>query len=197
MVSGILALGAFVVVTTYSPGPNNIMATASGASQGLRKSLPFLLGITAGFLLVMLVSAFFDRFLAEAIQGVEVYLKWLGFAYMVWLAISFFLPKGKKTGANPSFSPLSGLLLQLVNPKVILYGLSLWGLMPREISSSLANTLLASGALTVIGFSSVLLWCTAGSVLMGFLADRRRHMAFDILMALLLLASAIVLVIGH
>lgn len=201
MVSGFLALGTFIIVTTFSPGPNNMMAMAAGLDRGLRKALPFLLGILGGFFLVMLASAILDHFLKEAIAGLATGLRWIGFAYLVYLASTFVIPHATKDGRSrpaPSFSPLSGLLLQLANPKVILYGISLWGLMPAAVSGSLPATLLASVLLSVPAALSILLWSGLGSVLMGFLegpGHSGRRLAFNLAMALLLIGSAIVLLL--
>jgi threonine/homoserine/homoserine lactone efflux protein len=40
---------AFAVSMSASPGPNNTMVTASGATWGFRRTLPHMLGISLGF----------------------------------------------------------------------------------------------------------------------------------------------------
>jgi threonine/homoserine/homoserine lactone efflux protein len=39
----------FAIAGSITPGPNNIMLTASGANFGLRRTLPHLLGVCIGF----------------------------------------------------------------------------------------------------------------------------------------------------
>jgi len=42
------AVALFALVTTGTPGPNNIMFAASGANYGIRKTLPHMLGVNLG-----------------------------------------------------------------------------------------------------------------------------------------------------
>ena len=63
----ILELLGFAFVASITPGPNNLMLMASGANFGLRRSLPHMLGIGAGFVvMVALVGVglmgVFDRY---------------------------------------------------------------------------------------------------------------------------------------
>ena len=51
----LLALGAFAFVTSVTPGPNNMMLMASGANFGLRRTLPHLLGVAAGFVFMLVL----------------------------------------------------------------------------------------------------------------------------------------------
>ena len=52
------ALAAFALVSSITPGPNNLMLMASGANFGFRRSIPHMLGIGIGFcLMVLLVGA--------------------------------------------------------------------------------------------------------------------------------------------
>ncbi len=48
----------FALVTTITPGPNNTMLLASGVNFGFRRTLPHILGISAGVVLLMLSVGF-------------------------------------------------------------------------------------------------------------------------------------------
>jgi cysteine/O-acetylserine efflux protein len=190
-VESLLPLAAYVFATTFTPGPNNITAAQAGARVGLGRSLPYLYGIAAGFLVVMLASGLF----AYAIQGVYAplirYMKWLGFAYMLWLCVSIFLKgggKGEKRSRGLGFA--SGFFLQFLNPKVILYGITLYGAFAGILLASGPRVLASSLALTAVGFASIATWCVVGSTLTRLLADARRRLAFDLVLAALLLYSA-------
>lgn len=43
------ALALFAFVSTFTPGPNNIMLMTSGANVGFKRTIPHMLGITFGF----------------------------------------------------------------------------------------------------------------------------------------------------
>ncbi len=54
----LLPLATFIFVSSITPGPNNVMLTASGANFGYKRSVPHMLGITVGAaVMVLLVGA--------------------------------------------------------------------------------------------------------------------------------------------
>lgn len=193
--SALLPMITYIVVTSYTPGPNNITATTAGAKIGLRRTIPYLLGIASGFFMIMLMSGFFNLFLKTSYSSVAGYVKWLGFLYMVWLAVSLFF-HGKDTQEPATrFTFTTGFLLQLINPKAILYGITLFGTFSERLATGPSRILLSSTVLAVVGFSSIFAWCLAGTLFTRFLGSPKRQLAFNILMAGLLLYSAISIVL--
>ena len=77
---------AYVFVTTFTPGPNNILAMSNGLRYGYRRTLGFLAGMTVGFLIVMLVSGLLNVVLARLVPQMRFWLNILGAAYMFYLA---------------------------------------------------------------------------------------------------------------
>ncbi len=92
-----LALLAYIFSTTFTPGPNNITATTAGVTFGVKRSLPYLWGIALGFFLLMIASGYCTYFLRLKFSSIAVIIKYLGFAYMLWLCVSLFIEK-----ENPS-----------------------------------------------------------------------------------------------
>lgn len=76
---------AFAVVMTATPGPNNTVVTASGANYGFRATVPHLLGICIGFPVMLLVIGSVGLTVIT-VPVVHVALKWIGIAYLLWLA---------------------------------------------------------------------------------------------------------------
>ena len=111
---------------TFTPGPNNVSASALGLRMGFRGSLPYLLGITTGFLVIMLGGGLLTEFLTRNYSAISPWLKWIGVVYMVWLAISLFLdsPKKKGEGGALTTSYIGGPLPAIREPKGILYGVN-------------------------------------------------------------------------
>src|SRR6185295_8630669 len=114
------ALALFCVVTLFTPGPNNLMLMTSGLNFGFRRGLPHLLGVSVGFALMVLLvglglGAIFERWpLLYAI------LKYVGAAYMLWLAWQIATasppqPRGESTGRPMGF--FNAMAFQWVNPK--------------------------------------------------------------------------------
>lgn len=190
MRSELLPLITYIIITTFTPGPNNISSAAAGAQLGLKKSLGYLFGVVAGFFIVMLLSGYLNYFLHAKYSVVAVYIKWLGFLYMLWLAASLFLKSEKKKSVAGSFSFTTGALLQLVNPKVILYGITIFAVFSNTLAANSLSVFIGSLALSCVGFVSVLVWCTVGSFLTRFLGDKRNLLIFNLILAALLLYSA-------
>lgn len=185
----------YIIITTFTPGPNNISSATAGVQLGLKKSLPYLFGIAVGFFIVMLLAGYLNFFLHAKYSTIAVYIKWIGFLYMLWLAASLFLKNGKKKTAINSFSFIPGVLLQLVNPKVILYGITIFAVFSNTLAINSLAVLVGAVCLSCVGFLAVLTWCGVGSILTKFLDNRRNLLIFNIVLAALLLYSAISIIL--
>jgi cysteine/O-acetylserine efflux protein len=189
---------SYAFLMTFTPGPNNVSCSALGLRQGYRKSLPYLVGITAGFLIVMLCGGLLTEFLTKNYSRISPWLKWVGVAYMAWLAVSLFLaaPKEKSGGVGAlRDSFVGGFFLQFVNPKGILYGITLYSSFASLLTGSLARTLGSAAILTAIGFAAISTWCLVGSGLSRLFAKRAFKLGFNIVMALLLAYSAVSIIL--
>ena len=77
---------SYALIAAVTPGPNNILALSSVAAHGLRRSVPLLAGISAGFLAVMLLCGGAALVLARVLPGLAAWLVWPGALYILWLA---------------------------------------------------------------------------------------------------------------
>lgn len=186
MSSEILALASYIFVTTFTPGPNNVSSTAAGIRLGYRKSFPYLIGIAAGFVVVMLLAGGFDSFLKEKVAGFIAVAKWVGFAYMLWLIVGLFLPHGSGKGDSGNYSFVSGLALQVMNVKVVLYGLTIYAMFPSILAASPLAVIVSAFGLALVSLASTSTWCLAGSALSRFLENKRVMLGFNIVLALML-----------
>lgn len=182
---------SYMLLMTFTPGPNNIMAMANAAKHGFRVSLRFNCGVLAGFLVIMTVCAVFTSLLYNLVPQVEPVMICAGAAYILWLAWSIWRDSpgnGKKKTMDTS-SFISGLILQFVNAKVILYGITALStfILPhyRGFSALLPFVLLMS----VVGFISTCCWALSGAVLVSFF-DRHKKIVNAVL-ALLLVYCAL------
>jgi threonine/homoserine/homoserine lactone efflux protein len=185
----------YTLVMSITPGPNNVMLTASGASFGFRRTLPHLLGIGCGFVVQLLavcsgLGALFDRW--PALQSA---LGWLGAAYLLYLGWHLLRRRDTagRTGARP-VTFIEAALFQFLNPKAWVMTLTAATLfLPRELAL-LARSAYMAGIMEGIGLPCMTVWTLFGSSLRRFLeAPRGRH-AFNIAMALALAATAVMMV---
>src|SRR5210317_2100732 len=114
-----IPLISFVIVTTFTPGPNNISSASMGVMYGYKTAFNFLVGIAFGFFVVMIACAYLSSALLAVIPVAERYLRWIGAVYILWLAIGTLRSSysfSESDGLSKAFT--KGFILQLFNPKV-------------------------------------------------------------------------------
>ncbi|WP_376802967.1 LysE family translocator [Candidatus Raskinella chloraquaticus] len=195
MMSGSL-LAAFVLfafVSSITPGPNNIMLLASGVNYGWRPTLPHIFGIKVGFIImVVLVGLGFGQ-VFERSPMVYVVLKWLGTAYLLWLAWKLFNAGGSVgpiTGEGKPMSFLQAAAFQWVNPKAWTMSVAAIATytVPDAFTTSVFMVALIYG---LVGLPSSVFWTVSGVGLKRFLGNERLVRGFNVAMALLLIVSLI------
>lgn len=164
------------------------------AQNGWRRGRPVLAGISLGFICVMVLSALFCYQLAKYIPALTSVLKYVGAAYIVYLAIRVMRsrPDG---GSHKPMTFLNAFLLQFVNVKIILYAITVYTGYVLVRQSGLPVLLLHAGMLSVIGLSGNFAWAVAGGTFQRLLTKYYRP--FNISMALVLLWSAAKLVLAN
>ena len=185
------ALALFCVVTLFTPGPNNLMLMTSGLNFGFRRGVPHLLGVALGFTLMVLIVGLGLGVIFERWPLIYTVLKYAGAAYLVYLAwqIAVSLPPvpGSEAGGKP-IGFLQAAAFQWVNPKA-------WVMAVGAISTYAAvaafplNVVIICALYCVLGLASSGTWLGFGAALQPMLKNRRAVRAFNIAMALLLVAS--------
>jgi len=185
----------YTFVMSITPGPNNVMLTASGARFGLRRTLPHMLGIGSGFIVQLLavcagLYALFARW--PALQGA---LGWAGAAYLLYLGYTL-LARTDATGearAQP-VSFLQAAAFQFLNPKAWVMTVTAATLfLPRGLSPWLTGAYMAL-VMEGIGLPCMAVWALFGSSLRSVIAAPRGRMVFNVSMALALTATAVMMV---
>lgn len=187
----LIAASLFAVVSYITPGPNNAMILASSVNFGLRRSLPHLLGICLGFGFMLLLVGLGLRGLFADYPIVLKVMRYVGAAYLLWLAWKLATARGPQAEGQAGAKPLSFLgasAFQWVNPKAWVMAMTaLSTYLPT--SASLQDVLLLTGLLTLIGSPCVMVWAGFGVALRNWLQDPVRLRIFNIVMALGLVAS--------
>ncbi|KZE52443.1 lysine transporter LysE [Brevibacillus parabrevis] len=191
----ILSFLLFVFVSHFTPGPNNILAMAFAHKYGLKKTVRFCLGVSLGFFVLMMLCSFFHLLLTSYMPAIQSYLTFFGVLYMWYLAYKMLtsIHTDDTSEAEAKHMLLTGVLLQFINPKGVLYGLSVVGTFLIPYVHSVAGLVWFSLFLGMAGFVSSFCWSLFGSVFQKFLQRNRR--GFHIAMAVLLVASSILLLI--
>lgn len=188
------ALTVFAAVASFTPGPNNTIATVTGANFGLRAVLPHMFGVPVGLTSMLLAASGGVAALILATPALAGVLKWLGVAYLLWLAWQLAGAAGSAVAATGPFAlPLGfvqSALFQYLNPKAWLFALATVGaFVAGERPFERAAVVVAVCAACAMG--SLLLWGWVGAALRGWLAQGRRLRAFNMAMGALLAATAL------
>ncbi|MCG8570920.1 MAG: LysE family transporter [Spirochaetes bacterium] len=183
---------SYVFITTFTPGPNNIMSTAVGLQYGYRKALSFISGIFLVFLAIMLACSFFVDQIYHYFPGFEKPLKFFGAGYILFLAFKVLTAKeNKKDRSKQNLSFKEGLLMQFSNPKVIIYGITVTSSFIVPVVKNPFLLILASFFLAATSFCSTSTWAIAGSLFSRYLSNPKIRTIFNVLMALLLVYCAL------
>ena len=186
-----IAFLSYLLVTAITPGPNNIMAMTNAGKVGFKKGLRFNFGVLAGFLIVMSLCTAFTSLLYDSIPQIAPIMRVFGAGFMLWLAWTVWRdePHQDKTHAVQANSLLSGMVLQFVNVKVILYGITGISTFVAPYYKGIIALMPFAILMSFIGFASTCLWALCGSFLAPVFHRHKRMM--NVVFALLLIVCAV------
>ena len=185
----IVAFLSYVIITSITPGPSNILMMNEGRRFGFLASWKFNSGILAGFAVLGILSGVFTTSLYNWIPLVEPYFKIAGATYLLYLAWKVGLHKssGKDT-SNVKSSFLSGFIFQLINVKSILFFLTVMSAFILPFYNSYKSIGSYLTLAIFLGWIALLLWSGFGSIFKKFFFKYDK--SFRFIMSLLLIYSA-------
>lgn len=186
-----IAFVLFAVACCFTPGPNNTMLLTSGLNYGFRRTLPHVLGVTFGYGFLVAVMGVGFGAIFSTYPALYAVLKYVGAAYLLYLAWAIATSggiddHGEKRGRPMTF--LGGAVFQWVNVKGLVMSIG-----AVTTYSAIApypyNIIALSLIFTLTGFFSSASWTLFGTGLRGLLSTPRTVRIFNVVMALLLVAS--------
>ncbi len=187
----LVALTVFCLVSSITPGPNNLMLLSSGINFGVRRSLRHLWGVQLGFnAMVILLGIGLAEVVKLYPSSLQI-LKYVSVAYLCYLAYKI-ANSGEVADKAHQPQPLSfiqAVLFQWVNPKAWVMVLSALAVYAPD--HTLMSVLIISLSFILVGVPSSFTWLLAGKSLRRFLANPIKLRIFNIVMAALLVASFI------
>ncbi|MBA2547204.1 MAG: LysE family translocator [Burkholderiaceae bacterium] len=191
----LLALIMFAFAGTFTPGPNTTIATITGANFGLRAAVPHMLGVPVGFATMLLAAAAGAAAIVLAFPFAAQVLKWAGVAYLIWLALM--LARSSTSGlaqlSGPFKLPLTfvqSAAFQYLNPKAWMLSVATAGAFFAG-DSPLTRGALAAVVFGIAATASIAVWASIGAALRGWLSRGARLRIFNVVMGLLLGATAL------
>lgn len=186
---------SFSIVSGFTPGPNNLIALATGANYGYRRTLPHVLGVVVGFNLIYLLIGIGLGSVFKAFPIVQDILKWSSLAYLLFLAWKIAVSKGiggseRPTEDSKPITFFGSVAFQWINIKAWVAGMTL--VTAFTDPKAYWVSLLAGSAINIlIAFCSVSSWAVFGTLVKHFLAHPIRLRAFNLAMATLLVLSMV------
>jgi threonine/homoserine/homoserine lactone efflux protein len=181
----------FALVMFFTPGPNNIMLLSSGLNYGFRRTIPHIAGITIGFAFMVGAVGLGLGTVFLAYPILQTILKYAGAAYLIYLAAVIAFSGAAKPSEGSARGPMTfwgAAMFQWINAKgwVIVIGTITAYAAIAQFPLNIAIQTLIS---LLVGTVSTVVWAFFGTALRPVLTSVRLVRAFNILMAILLLAS--------
>ena len=187
----LIALVLYAFVTSITPGPNNMMLLASGVNFGLARSVPHIVGISIGFAVMVVIVGAGLSAIFETYPAIHSVLRWVGAAYLVYLAWKIATSAGPENSDASSARPMGFLgaaAFQWVNPKAWIMALgAITTYLPQ--APTMLSVLVLAVIFAVVNAPCVGVWALFGAGLSRFLTKPSHFRVFNIAMAVLLLLS--------
>lgn len=186
------AFALFAFVSCVTPGPNNTMLLASGVNFGFRRSMPHAMGVSIGFMIMVLGVGLGLGAVFTAVPLAYTVLRYVGAAYLLYLAYRIATSQPMSPDSDDSerqpMSFLAAAAFQWVNPKA-------WVMAVGAITTYtpadgyVSNVFVVGLVFAIVNVPSACMWVGCGGALRSVLQERRWLVLFNGVMAALLVAS--------
>ena len=184
----LLSMSLFMLVTSCSPGPNNIVASYSAFNFGVTKTIPHMWGVILGFTTLVIVINFGLINIFKMFPTIQEVLKYGGSIFLIYLAykISFSKSNSSESSKNP-VKFIHTFLFQFLNPKGVIVAI----IMVSTYVDSGENFINHSFWVIIVAFIfacfSILFWTLIGKFLRQFVTNEKFIKLFNYVMSTLLL----------
>lgn len=188
----LIAFLSFIFITTYTPGPNNITCASFGMHLGYKQTFKFLMGIVAGFFSVLWICVLLSSVILKMAPFINTYLKYIGAAYILWLAYHTLKASYTSSSEIKELATFGrGFLLQLVNPKGIFYGITVFTTFLYEPDKGIISHAPWIFVLALVCFSGISIWTLFGSFIQKYMKNETLKKAINIILSLALVYTAL------
>ena len=187
----------FVFVAAMTPGPNNIMLTASGANFGFLRTMPHMAGVVTGFFVLMLLVGLGLGQLFEAMPMLRQMFRIAALGFILYLA--WRIASSEASGhAQKEPRPIrfwEATLFQLINPKGVVMAITVNATFISPEADFWIQFIALVLSFTLVTLISVVTWASFGLVIGRIISTPRRQRIFNVIMALLLIVSILPVVV--
>ena len=184
----ILSLSLFMFVLSFSPGPNNIVASHSGFNYGIKKSVPLILGVIFGFTTMLALVNFVLINIFNIYPIIQKILVICGSIFLIYL--SYKISFSKSSNNNEKLKPVNFVetfLYQFFNPKGVLAAITAVSTYTESGVNFLKYSIWVLGVAFICALISVIFWTMLGKFMSKFATNDKFINWFNYVMSTLLL----------
>ena len=184
----ILSLSLFMFVLSFSPGPNNIIASHSGFNHGIKKSVPLILGVIFGFTTMLALVNFVLINIFNIYPIIQKILVICGSIFLIYL--SYKISFSKSSNNNEKLQPVNFVetfLYQFFNPKGVLAAITAVSTYTESGVNFLKYSIWLLSVAFICALISVIFWTMLGKFMSKFATNDKFINWFNYVMSTLLL----------
>jgi cysteine/O-acetylserine efflux protein len=192
----LLPLLSYVLISSFTPGPSNISSSSLGMRYGFRRTVNYQGGLVTGVFIMMLAGGLVSASLLSGFPALEPLLRYIGAGYILYLA--FGILRASYTFTERETRPLGfghGLLLQLSNPKLVVYAFTVFSSFLAPLAGSPAGLILAALLLAAVSACATSAWALFGAEIKTRLPNPRYARWINLGLALFLVYAAVELAV--
>ncbi|MGG1674543.1 LysE family translocator [Neobacillus sp. NRS-1170] len=181
----------YCIIITFTPGPTNIVILSTVHHFGAKKAMEYTYGATIAFGLLLVISAMLNTLLLAIIPKILIVMQIIGSIYMLYLAYQIYKADTSKPTVNQSGTFQSGFLMQFLNPKVVLFTMTVIPsfILPHYTAMNAVSICVL--AITLIGFLAFITWVLFGTIFKQFIQNHSKIV--NVMMAIFLAYSAVMI----
>ena len=152
----------YSMINAFTPGPGNILALNTVTNYGWKKGKPLFFGIFTGYYVVQILCAVFVFGVSTFLPMVLGVMKYIGAAYILWLAFHIAVSRPEENCVEKSASFTKGFFLQFVNVKIYLFGITALTGYITDFSTSFGVLFLFELVIATLGTIATTTWIGVG-----------------------------------
>jgi cysteine/O-acetylserine efflux protein len=182
----------YVLISTFTPGPSNISSASMAILHGYKNSLKYQAGLASGVFLLMFISGLFSAALLKIFPALEPILRYVGAAYILYLAIGILKASYNFTESDvKSLEFTQGVMLNILNPKLYVYTFTLFSTFLVSANKNIPALIVITLILAGVSFCATSVWALSGSSIKTRLRSPRLQMAVNIILSVFLVYAAV------
>ena len=192
MTISLLPIISYILISSFTPGPSNISSASLAMLHGYKNTLQYQAGLAAGVFLLMLLSGLLSTTLLKSFPAFEPVMRYVGAVYILYLA--FAILRANYTFSEENSKPLGflhGFMLQILNPKLLVYAFTLFSAFLAPMTRSITILLLVVTLLAAVAFCAASTWALFGTAIKTHLHHPRSKTVINIVLSLSLVYTAI------